>query len=77
MGTVSTSNIRTIYGWTDRRGIACSAAPRRTECRGAISRPRCAVAEGHVAIAPDLERPHIFSTQNGQRIEPFASRLAS
>ena len=32
---------------------------------------------GRVAFAPRLERTHIFDSQTGQRIEPFASRLAS
>ena len=30
-----------------------------------------------VAFAPGLERIHIFDSQTGQRIEPFASRPAS
>jgi multiple sugar transport system ATP-binding protein len=44
----------------------------------ALFRIRVALSPGNrVAIAPDHERIHIFGSGGGQRIEPFASRLAS
>ncbi len=44
----------------------------------ALFRERIALSPGdRIAIAPDLERIHIFDSQSGQRIEPFASMLAS
>ncbi|PVE21386.1 sugar ABC transporter ATP-binding protein [Microvirga sp. KLBC 81] len=44
----------------------------------ALFRERVALSPGdRVSIAPDLERIHIFDSHSGQRIEPFASRLAS
>jgi multiple sugar transport system ATP-binding protein len=44
----------------------------------ALFRDRIALSPGdRIAIAPDLERIHIFDSQSGQRIEPFASMLAS
>jgi multiple sugar transport system ATP-binding protein len=44
----------------------------------ALFRDRVVLLPGdRVAFAPRLERIHIFDSQTGQRIEPFASRLAS
>ena len=44
----------------------------------ALFRDRVALLPGDgVAFAPRLERIHIFDSQAGQRIEPFASRPAS
>ncbi|WP_445505108.1 ABC transporter ATP-binding protein [Microvirga sp. G4-2] len=44
----------------------------------ALFRERVALSPGdRVTIAPDLEHIHIFDSQSGQRIEAFASRLAS
>ncbi len=39
---------------------------------------RVALSRGdRVAIAPSPERIHLFDSQSGQRIEPYANRLAS
>ena len=44
----------------------------------ALFRDRVVLLPGdRVAFAPRLERIHIFDSQTGQRIEPFASRRVS
>jgi multiple sugar transport system ATP-binding protein len=68
MGTISISKVRKTYG----------AVPLAGQNVVALSRERVALSpRDRVAIAPDLERTHIFDTQSGQRIEPFATKLAS
>jgi multiple sugar transport system ATP-binding protein len=68
MGAITISNVHKIYG----------AMPPAGQNVVALFRERAALSPGdRVATAPNHERIHIFDSEGGQRIEPFASRLAS